>query len=996
MLQTTHLTRLFLLAAIIMVASNCSESTKQQISPSLSEGFQDPPVSARPWAYWVWMNGVFNYAQLKSDLEDIKEKGMGGFDILDIGERFPETGEVPAGPEFLGKESLEAIHYAIKEAGRLGLELGLIASSSWNAGGSWVKPEHANMALFSTEPLFVKGPGSFSEKLPFPSFPEKAPQGPDGLPVFYKEIAVLAYPVEGDTTLIKDISSIKDISKLMSKDGMLQWDIPEGEWAIVRLICTNTGKMLHAPSLNSGGLVIDHFNPAATEMHFQTIIDKLHTEMESFENTALKYLYLCSYEVWGISWTPDFQQEFMKRRGYDINPYLPVMLGLTIQDEELTKRFYYDFQKTICDLIVDAHYANATRISNKYGLELCSESGGPGPVPVEALKALGALDIPRGEFWYGSRTSLVKEIACASHIYGKKIVDQEAYTSWLMWQEAPCDLKGITDNSFCNGMNKVTFHTYAHNPPEAGIPGWPYWAGTHIGPNRVWWPKVKPFMDYLSRCSYLLREGLFVGDVCYYYGDQGYNYVPEKHIDPSLGYGYDYDVTNAEVILTRMEAKNGRVVLPDGMSYELLVLPDREDIDLDVLKKLEQLVKAGITLVGRKPLRTNGLTDYPNRDEEVRKLAEQIWGPCDGETVKENKYGKGTIIWGLKLSEILQERGIGLDFSFTSSSDATNLDYIHRTTGKEEIYFVSNKNKTWEDVNCTFRVKGKIPELWDPENGEMMKCPVYNAVEGGTMVSLKLPPQGSVFVVFREKASGGHIVSVKKENSVLFPVSEGPAINDRTMEIRTSDDGNVELLAWQEGTYTIETDGKKNESIKVDNIPGDIELSGPWEVRFPGGWGAPESKIFQELISWTDDPEDGIKYFSGIAAYHKEFEISEDLTSDDKKIILDLGSVMRIADVYLNGRHVGILWKSPFCADITKAVKPGKNNLVIEVANTWSNRLTGDGNLPENMRRTKTNMKHVGGPLRKGYLWKDAPLLQSGLLGPVKLVIAEKRQIEIN
>ncbi len=564
---------------------------------SLSEGFIDPPTSVRPWAYWVWTNGNVNYSVLTKDLEELKSKGLGGFDIFDVGERFPEKGEIPAGPAFLGKESVEAINYSVKEAGRLGLGIGLIASSSWNAGGSWVTPKYANMALYPSSPVTVKGPMHYSDKLPFPKVPENAPKRADGMPAFYKEVAVIAYPKTG-YKVIKDISKVKDLSGLMDKDGMLKWDVPEGEWVIERFICSNTGKMLHSPSLNSGGLVIDHFNPEATEMHFQSVIDSLLPEMGSFKNTALKYLYLCSYEVWGISWTPKFQEEFLKRRGYNINPYLPVLLGMTFQNDEITKRFNYDFKKTICDLIVDAHYKNATRISNKYGLKLCSESGGPGPVPVEALKALGALDIPRGEFWYDSPISLVKEIACAAHIYGKKIVDQESFPSWIFWQEGPCDLKPLADRFFCEGMNRLTFHTYSHNPPEAGLPGWSYYAGTNMGPTRVWWPKVRPFMDYLSRCSYLLREGLFVGDVCYYYGDRGYNYVPEKHVDPSLGYGYDYDVTNPEVILTRMSAKNGKIVLPDGMKYELLSLPDTCCIDLDVLKKIDELVKSGITVVG--------------------------------------------------------------------------------------------------------------------------------------------------------------------------------------------------------------------------------------------------------------------------------------------------------------------------------------------------------------------------------------------------------------
>jgi len=984
-------------ATLGLLLSCCQTGTKLQqnnISEEINmeEGFKNPPATARPWAYWVWTNGNFDYSQLTSDLEEIKAKGMGGFDIFDCGERFPEQGEIPAGPAFLGEESLKAIHHAINEADRLGLELGLITSSSWNAGGSWVKPEHANMALFSSEKVVVKGPARFSEKLPFPSFPEKTPKDSDGTPVFYKDIAVLAYP-NAEGKIIKEQSSIKDLSAQMDETGKLEWDVPEGEWAITRFVCTNTGKMLHSPSLNSQGLVIDHFNPEATEAYFQTIIDRLQTEKISLGNNALKYLYLCSYEVWGISWTPNFQNEFFNRRGYSIIPYLPVLLGNTVQNEEVTKRFKYDFEKTICDLIVDAHYKNATGISNKYGLQLCAESGGPGPVPVEALKALGALDIPRGEFWQGSSTSLVKEIASAAHIYGKKLVDQEAFTSWEMWQEGPCDLKSIADNSFCNGMNKITMHTFPHHPDGNHNPGWAFYAGTHMGPGRVWWPKVKPFMDYLSRCCYLLRQGLFVGDVCYYYGDQGYNYVPEKNIDPSLGYGYDYDVTNPEVILTRMEERKGKIVLPDGMSYELLVLPDRKDIDLDVLKKIRELVRSGITIVGPKPTRTNGLTDYPLRDEEVRKIADELWGKCDGETVKENQYGKGKVIWGRSLKEIMQERGVGRDFSFISDNSGTNLDYIHRRTDRKDIYFIRNKNKTVENVTATFRVKDKIPEFWFPETGEIRKCVLYKQVDEGTALALNLAPEEAVFVVFSEKPNENQILSVAKDGKVLFPEQSG---NRKTVDIVPGESGQFDLIAWESGSYDMEAANGKTIKAIIEKNATEFEITGSWEIRFPEGKGAPASAIFPSLNSWSENADEGIKYFSGIATYHKEFELPDDFNMTGIQFLLDLGNVRLLADVYLNDKPVGILWKSPYCADITKFLKSGKNKLTIEVANTWSNRLTGDARLPENKRITKTNIKHVGGPLKKGFLWQDAPLLESGLLGPVKIVSVGKATFKLN
>ncbi len=909
---------------------------------SLAEGFADPPAPARPAAYWCWVNGNTNLAQLTRELEEMKAKGLSGAYIFDVGAQDPD-GIVPAGPAFMGPESLRAVGHAVREATRLGLEIGLVTSSSWNAGGSWVTPKHASMGLYHSQTA-VKGPTQFSGVLPFPSVPKKSPKGADGLPLYYKDVAVLAVP--GSEKLkgkvIKDAGSVINLTGRLDARGRLSWNVPAGQWTIMRFVCTTTGQGLAVPSPNSRGLAIDHFSPEATRTHFQYLIDRLRTELGGFENTALKTMYLCSYELRGSTWTPRFLEEFKRRRGYDMTPYLPALLGATVQNQEITERFRYDYRKTLGDLLVDAFYRQAREISNKHGFLLCAEAGGPGPplhqVPVDALKALGALDIPRGEFWNQHDVWVVKETACASHIYGKGIVDMEAFTSWRHWQDGPFELKPLADRAMCGGTNHFTFHTSAHNPPEAGRPGWVYHAGTHMGPNRVWWPKAGPFIDYLSRCCYLLQRGLFVADVCYYYGDQGFNFVPPKHVDPSLGYGHDYDVTNAEVILTRMGVRDGRIVLPDGMSYRLLVLPDREDVDWDVLQKLEQLVRAGATVAGRKPTRSSGLRDYPQRDRKVSDLANKLWGPCDGEAVRRHAYGKGEIIWGHSLREILRARGIGPDFSFSSRSKETELDCIHRRTASEEIYFVSNKRLRWEKVDCVFRVTGKSPELWMPDTGEIHRDLAYHALEGGTKVSLRLPPAGSLFVVFRSEGEG----DARKA--------------DHRKGVRVDPDGATVVQ----------------------------EITGPWEVRFPEGWGAPASKVFPGLISWTEDHDDGVRYFSGIATYYKGFELPAGVLAADKQLLLDLGRVRVVADVRLNGKRLGILWKPPFQLDITGAARPGENRLVVEVANTWSNRLSGDANSPEGKRYCRTNIKKA---LTWKSPWKEHPLLESGLLGPVRLLV---------
>ena len=325
----------------------------------------------------------------------------------------------------------------------------------------------------------------------------------------------------------------------------------------MRFVCANTGERLKVPSPDSDGLATDHFNAEATREFVQTLIDRLEQRLGNLPQAGIKQLYLPSYEVVGAKWTPDFLKQFQHYRDYDMTAYLPVFAGCVVESEEQTKRFLYDFEKTLGELLVDAYYRTASETARKAGLGIEAEAGGPGPpthqVPVDALQALGAIDEMRGEFWpwRPDRSALwvVKETACAAHVYGHPRVHMEAFTGFYHWACGPYFLKPSADRAFCEGMNHVVWHTSAHQPPEAGRPGWVYGAGTHLTPNLVWWPMAKPFLDYLARCSFMLQQGLFVGDVCYYYGDQGSNFVPPKHVDPSLGYGYDYDVANPEVIL---------------------------------------------------------------------------------------------------------------------------------------------------------------------------------------------------------------------------------------------------------------------------------------------------------------------------------------------------------------------------------------------------------------------------------------------------------------
>ncbi|MCP5109966.1 MAG: glycosyl transferase family 2, partial [bacterium] len=429
---------------------------------------------------------------------------------------------------------------------------------------------------------------------------------------------------------VEDPDSVIDLTGQVDAEGNLVWDAPPGDWVLMEFTSANTGQALAVPSPKSQGLAIDHFSAEASRDHLRYLFELLEQKVGPLDQTALKYVYACSYELRGSTWTPDFAEQFRKRRGYDITPYLPVLAGAQVGGHEVTERFRHDYRKTVGELLVDAFYRINREEANKRGLRFVAEAGGPGlplhQVPVDALQAQGAVDIPRGEFWKEHNVWVVKETANAAHIYGKKVVQMEAFTSFRHWQDGPADLKGIADRAFIGGANQFVWHTMPHTPPEAGLPGWVYHAGTHFGPHLVWWPMAKPFLDYLSRCSYLLQQGLFVADVCFYYGDGGYKFVPEDIVHPMLGPGYSFDYVNSEVILTRMDVRDGRLVLPDGMSYKLLVLPDDDSIDLDVLRRLKELAGKGATIVGPKPTKASGLAGYPDRDAEVRALTDFISG----------------------------------------------------------------------------------------------------------------------------------------------------------------------------------------------------------------------------------------------------------------------------------------------------------------------------------------------------------------------------------
>jgi len=973
------------LLALLFFFCHCSREVQDS---DLVEGFRDPGKEARPRAYWNWLNGDVSHTGLTRDLEEAKDKGLGGLLMWDTEAMRNQDGFVPAGPPFMGPESVDAIHHAMNEARRLDLELGLVCSSGWNSGGSWVPPEMASKNLFSAG-VIITGPGQIKQELPFPQVPRNCPKGADGLPSWYLDVAVLAWP-DSEGMIIPDLSDVLNLTDKFN-DGELVWTPPAGDWQVVRFVCSNNGQQLIAASPNSKGLFIDFLDPEATRFHMEYIINKLGLPRGGDPDSPLKSLDDDSMELHeGIQWTTKFGHWFQKHHGYDPIAWLPVLMGWTIKDEAESSRFQYDYKKTVSDLLIFSHYTIGTDICAEYGLTRTAEAGGPGPpiwetCPVDALKALGNVGIPRGEFWMGNprHIFLIKEIASAAHIYGKPYVDAESWTTWRRWRDGPFTRKLLVDRAFCEGLNRITYHGYSRSPLEEGYPGRSYHAGVDMNPKVVWWSKARPFMDYLGRCCYMLQQGKFVADVAYYYGDQAPNFwpfyhsVPEKPVIEGLEAGYDYDVVNTDVILNRMSVKDGRIILPDGMSYRVLVLPDQRQIPLEVLQKLEELAAGGATIIGPRPTDVPGLQEYESRTARLRELSEKMWGDGKDTTVKYRSYGKGKIVWGFTPQQWFARESVGPDFSCQAAEMAASLDYIHRQLEDSDIYFVRNKTRTMVNTDCLFRVENRSPQIWDPTDGSIKEQFVYETVEEGTRLSLILPPGGSLFVVFVKSPVSGSFASLlrkgDKEGTGL-PVEQVLALRDQTAIIQ----------CWQNGKYVWRDSKGEEEQFELDDLPAPLELGGDWTVKFDPEWGAPEEVILPELISWTDHADKGVRCYSGAGIYHKTIHVPTHWLGSGRQVHLDLGEVRELAEIFVNGESAGVVWKPPFLVDITPFLKSGNNELGIEVMNLWINRLSGDMNLPDHKKFTRSNIQSDGATrYSPPEPWHEQA---AGLMGPVRLL----------
>jgi hypothetical protein len=735
--------------------------------------------------------------------------------------------------------------------------------------------------------------------------------------------------IESSETISK--ADVIDLTAKMKSDGTLEWTPPAGNWMVLRLGYSLTGHKNSPASPEATGLEVDKLSTEHVKAYFTNYLDQYKDATGGLMGTkGLKYVITDSWEAGVQNWTDSMITEFAKRRGYDIHPWLPVLTGHIVESAEASDRFLWDFRRTLADLVAENHYDQLTTLLHERGMGRYTESHEGGRAFIgDGMDVKRKADIPMSATWtpggFNGGTEVttgykadVRESASVAHIYGQNLVAAESMTAiGTAWAWSPELLKPTADMELANGLNRFVIHCSVHQPVNDKIPGLglgPF--GQWFTRHETWAEEALPWTTYLARNCFMLQQGKFIADVVYFYGEDNNITSLFGQKLPDVPEGYNYDFVNADALINLLTVEKGKITTPSGMTYRLLALdPNSQQMSLPVLKKIRDLVKAGATVSGPKPTATPSLSDD---QAEFTAIVNELWASGKGENI----IGQGKVFTDQTLADVLTSLKVVPDFSYTKPQPNSRLFFVHRKVGNTELYWVNNRNNDVEDLEATFRVDGKSAEIWHPETGQIEQSS-YVIAGGLTTIPLHLEPNDAVFVVFRNKS---------KVTTLTIPLKE------------------EKLLT------TIE---------------------GPWNLGFQPGRGAPEQITLDTLSAWNENTDPGVKYFSGTGTYKNTINVPEEWIKEGTQLWLDLGRVKNLAEVIINEKSLGIVWKTPFRVNVTDALKQGENSLEIKVTNLWVNRLIGDQQPDVTKKITYTTMP---------FYRADSPLLQSGLLGPVKLL----------
>ncbi len=733
-----------------------------------------------------------------------------------------------------------------------------------------------------------------------------------------------------------DSAAVVDLTEKMDPAGRLVWDAPPGRWVVMRSGMIPIGTQCAPASPQSRGLEVDKMNREHIQGLFDGMVGEFIRRTPAADRKAFKYVIADSYETGPQNWTDGLVEKFEQRYGYSAVRFLPCLTGRVVDSTEVSTRFLWDLRQLIAGSIATEYVGGLRDISNKNGLTLWLENYGHWGFPSEFLLYGSMTDQVGGEFWENNDplgNVELRAAASCSHIYGRPDVYAETFTSNRSFEQSPASIKNWCDWAYGAGVNHHILHVYIHQTDERK-PGIIAWFGTAFNRHNTWFEQSKGFIDYTRRNTVLLKAGLPVIDVAYYIGENAP--MMQGARDPVLPDGYDFDFINSDVLLHRAKVVDGRITVPNGPTYAALVLPKQSVMRPDVAESLRRLIQDGANVIGPKPSTSPSLAGYPESDQKVLAIANEVWGPVDGSKVKSHQFGKGAIHDGVELGKVLTEMDVTPDVLVTSAVPLTcaaagagkigirnkgGIVFKHRTTPDREIYFLANTTDQPVEFTASLRVSGRKPELWNADSGAISDAMAFVQRDGRTLIPLRLAAAESIYVIF------------------------GAAIDSDAVGTASTNAMDYEVAAT---------------------------LDGPWTVDFEGE-GAPEETAFPALVDWSKHRVDAIRNFSGTGVYTSNFTLGQ--PTKNQRTVLSLGEVKDIATVVINGQDAGSAWTTPWELDISKFVKPGNNTLQIRVTNQWHNRLLADAGLPK--ERRLTHVSEAYGPAKKGNA------LPGGLLGPV-------------
>jgi len=801
-----------LTVALAAAAMGASAAWTAQASLTLEEGFKAPPASAKPHTWYHVMNGNASKAGVTCDFEAIAKAGIGGVQLFDVGCYMP-AGEMKFGSD----EWFDFLCHAHFEAKRLGLELCVVNASGWsNSGGPWITPEYGMKNIVAKE-VKVTGPkAGWKTVLPR----EKNDNG------FYRDVAVLAFPTPQPGAAISGLKykigrergrivrddkefdksqtvakeDVVDISAKMAPDGTLEWNVPAGAWTVLRVGCACNGRINRAPSDAGTGLEVDKLSAKAMDFHFDSYVGRLcrmaGVTAGADTSSGLNSVLIDSWEVGCQNWTQGLEKTFEARLGYSIMPYLPVFAGRVVGSVGETERFLEDFRRLLADLIAENYAGRLVRRCREYGLKCSIEPYGGSNA--DDLQYGQDVDIPMAEFWckLGEDglgfwdTGNSRFAAHLAHVWGRRYAATESFTSspggGSRWLTTPFAIKNQGDRVYCEGINRIIYHRFAHQPWAGGkyVPGMTMgrW-GMHLDRTQTWWHLAPEWFRYQSRCQWMLQEGRFVADALYWCGESAPNTGKANVVLPK-GYSWDVCATRA---VERLKVRNGKVVVPGGVEYEILVLPfagaeavgsegvvdtgvSADTMSERMLRKIGELVDAGARVVApQRPARAPGVAGLRLGKEEYAALVDSIWA-------------KG--VMECSAAEALERLGVKPDFA----ADAVGTSWIHRRDDSADWYFVARDNGDHVSFEASFRIAGAVPEIWDPETGRTSPANVWREEGGRTIVTLDFRPSGSAFVLFRKGVAQRHVVKVTASTDMEIPAERKHSLVIKKAEYGTFPD----------------------------------------------------------------------------------------------------------------------------------------------------------------------------------------------------------------